>query len=433
MDYSALKNKLEKKLSVLKKIEGVEGTLVVDNQGDTLYSDLHAQDDSLFGSMANIISNSSLKLLQYTRQGTGERILVESSQGKALFLSLKKAHLLILTNKKASIGRVMLTSKKLALKIQEMPEIKSLKLTTAPKVEEISTAPVKSEDAISSVDEKELISSPPVSVKESDIKEKTAVPGGDDFTASQSKIESPVSDEELMEKEMVEDKSIEEYSNLVETSHKVPVEKTSITDTPIQTTEDKTIEAESKFKEPEITEDASIEIEEKEVVMDIPVIKPPISFPEMPDEVVIPLDLEEKSELIIDIYELILLAMSIGASKIMGVSPARGMLKKSLPLDQCPELLEDVDVKSNSVLEFDKIRKNLEKYPLENRVENSINDLSILISAITDNYGRVMGYDAFRGMIRVEFKRIYESYGVAMEELDIKSKIHPELKELLIK
>ena len=433
MDYSALKNKLEKKLSVLKKIEGVEGTLVVDNQGDTLYSDLHAQDDSLFGSMANIISNSSLKLLQYTRQGTGERILVESSQGKALFLSLKKAHLLILTNKKASIGRVMLTSKKLALKIQEMPEIKSLKLTTTPKVEEISTAPVKSEDAISSVDEKELISSPPVSVKESDIKEKTAVPGGDDFTASQSKIESPISDEELMEKEMVEDKSIEEYSNLVETSHKVPVEKTSITDTPIQTTEDKTIEAESKFKEPEITEDASIEIEEKEVVMDIPVIKPPISFPEMPDEVVIPLDLEEKSELIIDIYELILLAMSIGASKIMGVSPARGMLKKSLPLDQCPELLEDVDVKSNSVLEFDKIRKNLEKYPLENRVENSINDLSILISAITDNYGRVMGYDAFRGMIRVEFKRIYESYGVAMEELDIKSKIHPELKELLIK
>ncbi|MBU4534606.1 MAG: hypothetical protein KKF16_01980 [Euryarchaeota archaeon] len=426
MDYSTLKNKLEKKLSVIKKIEGVEGTLVVDNQGNVLYSDLHAQDDSLFGSMANIISNSSLKLLQYTRQGSGERILVESSQGKALFLSLKKAHLLILTNKKANIGRLMLTSKKLALKIQEMPEIKSLESTATVKTEEIHPIKFKkeSEDAITSViDEKELVASSPAGFieKESDIvKEKAAVLGEDESTASKSEIESSLSEDSVMEKEMVEDRedeSIEEYSNVLETSDNGNIDESVIKDpSPL-----------------EITEDTPVEIEEKEAFMEIPVIKPPISFPELPDEIIIPLDLEEKSKLIIDIYESILLAMSIGASKIMGVSPARGMLKKSLPLDQCPELLEGVDVKSNSVLEFDKIRKNLEKYPLENRVEQSINDLSILISAITNNYGRVMGYDAFRGMIRVEFKKIYISFGVAMEELDIKSKIHPELKELLVK
>ncbi|MBV1754595.1 MAG: hypothetical protein KMY52_03260 [Methanobacterium sp.] len=425
MDYSTLKNKLEKKLSVIKKIEGVEGTLVVDNQGNVLYSDLHAQDDSLFGSMANIISNSSLKLLQYTRQGSGERILVESSQGKALFLSLKKAHLLILTNKKANIGRLMLTSKKLALKIQEMPEIKSLESTATVKTEEIHPIKFKkeSEDAITSViDEKELVASSPAGFieKESDIvKEKAAVLGEDESTASKSEIESSLSEDSVMEKEMVEDRedeSIEEYSNVLETSDNGNIDESVIKDpSPL-----------------EITEDTPVEIEEKEAFMEIPVIKPPISFPELPDEIIIPLDLEEKSKLIIDIYESILLAMSIGASKIMGVSPARGMLKKSLPLDQCPELLEGVDVKSNSVLEFDKIRKNLEKYPLENRVEQSINDLSILISAITNNYGRVMGYDAFRGMIRVEFKKIYISFGVAMEELDIKSKIHPELKELLL-
>ena len=43
----------------------------------------------------------------------------------------------------------------------------------------------------------------------------------------------------------------------------------------------------------------------------------------------------------------------------------------------------------------------------------------------------VMGYGAFRGMIRPEFKKIYAKYGETLEELGIKEKIHKELQELL--
>jgi hypothetical protein len=41
-----------------------------------------------------------------------------------------------------------------------------------------------------------------------------------------------------------------------------------------------------------------------------------------------------------------------------------------------------------------------------------------------------MGYSAFRGMVRPEFKIIKESYGIVIDELKIKDKIHPELIDL---
>jgi hypothetical protein len=91
-----------------------------------------------------------------------------------------------------------------------------------------------------------------------------------------------------------------------------------------------------------------------------------------------------------------------------------------------------VDVKSNSSLQFDVIRANLEKFPLETRPKQTIDGFTKIISSITDKYGKVMGYGAFRGMIRPEFKKIYASYGPAMEELGIKEKIHPELRELMV-
>lgn len=41
-----------------------------------------------------------------------------------------------------------------------------------------------------------------------------------------------------------------------------------------------------------------------------------------------------------------------------------------------------------------------------------------------------MGYDAFRGMIRPEFKRIHRAYSAAMDELGITRTIHPELRKI---
>lgn len=166
----------------------------------------------------------------------------------------------------------------------------------------------------------------------------------------------------------------------------------------------------------------------KEEVKGLPEIKPPISLPRMEKEVKIPTNEKEKTRLTLEIYENILLAMSIGASKIMGVAPARGMLKKSLPYKECPQILEDVEVKANAAIEFNTIKSNVERS--QYKPEDIIEDLNKIIWSITENYGRVMGYDAFRGMIRPEFKTIHETYGKAMEKLGIIDGIHPELKKI---
>ena len=59
MKDSELESKLEKALASVNRITGVDGTLVVDNQGEILYNNISYKDVDLFGSMANIISSSS--------------------------------------------------------------------------------------------------------------------------------------------------------------------------------------------------------------------------------------------------------------------------------------------------------------------------------------------------------------------------------------
>jgi len=159
----------------------------------------------------------------------------------------------------------------------------------------------------------------------------------------------------------------------------------------------------------------------------IPEVKPPLSLPELrPLEV--PDDPEGQIEVALTIYEHVLLAMSIGASKIMGVAPAGGMLRKSLPYSECPETLRDVNVLGSASLNFRKLRENIEASG--HSLEKIKEDFERIIASITENYGRVMGYDAFRGMIRPEFKRIHRAYSAAMDELGITRTIHPELRKI---
>ena len=144
----------------------------------------------------------------------------------------------------------------------------------------------------------------------------------------------------------------------------------------------------------------------------------------------VPKNIDERAELILDIYEAIFRAMSIGASKIMGVAPARGLTQKFLPSENCKKLLDGVNVKSNSTIDFNKIRENAMKIPVEERESQFIEDFTKIIEVVTDNYGKVMGYGAFRGMVRPEFKIITDSYGIVMDKLGIKDKMHPEMAEL---
>lgn len=427
MKDSELKSKLEKALASVNSITGVDGTLVVDNQGEILYSNLSYKDVDLFGSMANIISSSSEKLLDLSKEGQIERVLVESVRGKALFLSLEKAHLVVLTNNKANIGMVILSSKKSANLIKEMKEIRDIpdyvEVEPIPEsVAEIKVSLKAEPEPSEELKVKEEIIVPPVKEVEPEIIEINT-------ESKLSQSSSPVREDYLKDKE--DSAKIISHETLAE--EKEPLKEEILSEKPVTSAEE--IE---KAQEIDIVEELDIESQPKESVdlkppkMEIPVIKPPLSFPPLPESVSVPENLEEKSKLITDIYEAVLLAMSIGASKIMGTAPARGMLKNSIPYADCPELLDGVDVGSNSALQFDVIRKNLEKFPLESRTDKTIDDFTTIISAITEKYGRVMGYDAFRGMIRPEFKKIYNSFGPAMEELGIKEKIHPELRELLV-
>jgi hypothetical protein len=179
-------------------------------------------------------------------------------------------------------------------------------------------------------------------------------------------------------------------------------------------------------------ETSETEVEEliEETKPSIPTVKPPISFPSLPEHVEIPEDPEKRSQLILDIYESIFLAMSMGAAKIMGVAPARGLTKQFLPFEKCKRLLENVDLKSNATIDFAQIKKNAEEIPIPEREEIFIQDFNRMIEVITENYGRVMGYEAFRGMVRPEFQEIKKSYGKAMDELNIKKSMHPEIAHL---
>lgn len=382
------KIQLEKATQEINQIPDVEGNLIVANNGEILHHHLRVDVDiNLFGPMSQVISSSSSRLLNSSDQGTMKRVLLESFGGKALFLTLDNVHLIILMQTLANLGLVMVTAKRSADKIKDLTY--DLKLTTpeTPTQEEV------------------LEHDEPLTPK--------------------TKMKVADTDVKLVEKD-------------VEIKIDTKVKETSITELKPE------LSAESKVKlkdevSPSI-KDHSITTE-KEVVQEdikseveksvIPTVKPPISFPELPEKITIPDDIYKRSELILEIYEAIFLAMALGAAKIMGTAPARGLTKRFLPFEECQTLLNDVDLKSNATIDFSQIKKNVEKIPVTEREKTFIFDFSRIIEIITENYGKVMGYEAFRAMVRPEFQSINQSYGEAMDKLGIKTKLHPEIASII--
>ena len=87
MEDNNLNVELERIVNDLGKVEGVEGGLIVDYNGAILHQRiLQDIDISLFGPMANVITSSSKRLLNSSNEGGIQRVLVESKNGKALFL-----------------------------------------------------------------------------------------------------------------------------------------------------------------------------------------------------------------------------------------------------------------------------------------------------------------------------------------------------------
>ena len=388
MQADNLKMELERIIKDLGKVEGIDGSLIVDGKGNILshriLKNIHI---GLFGPMAHVITSSSKRLLNSSNQGQIQRILVESEHGKALFLHLGNVHFIVLMNKQANVGLILVSSKRAAEKIVELTK----DLETVPEEVKIDE-PVQIET--------EVLNEPEQFI-DTDSIEKTAVK------------------EVISEPEFNLKKPIQPNSEIAEDLEA----KFNITNTGIQVEELKEISEEHKVEENEIGESTKPK-------MSIPVIKPPIAFPDLKTVVEVPKNIDERAELILDIYEAIFRAMSIGASKIMGVAPARGLTQKFLPSENCKKLLDGVNVKSNSTIDFHKIRENAMKIPVEERESQFIEDFTKIIEVVTDNYGKVMGYGAFRGMVRPEFKIITESYGIVMDKLGIKDKMHREMAEL---
>jgi predicted regulator of Ras-like GTPase activity (Roadblock/LC7/MglB family) len=382
------KIQLEKATQEINQIPDVEGNLIVANNGEILHHHLRVDVDiNLFGPMSQVISSSSSRLLNSSDQGTMKRVLLESFGGKALFLTLDNVHLIILMQTLANLGLVMVTAKRSADKIKDLTY--DLKLTTpeTPTQEEV------------------LEHDEPLTPK--------------------TKMKVADTDVKLVEKD-------------VEIKIDTKVKETSITELKPELSAESKVELKDEVS-PSI-KDHSITTE-KEVVQEdikseveksvIPTVKPPISFPELPEKITIPDDIYKRSELILEIYEAIFLAMALGAAKIMGTAPARGLTKRFLPFEECQTLLNDVDLKSNATIDFSQIKKNVEKIPVTEREKTFIFDFSRIIEIITENYGKVMGYEAFRAMVRPEFQSINQSYGEAMDKLGIKTKLHPEIASII--
>jgi len=391
MEDNKLNVELERIVNDLGKVEGVEGALIVDSNEKILSQRiLQNVDISLFGPMAHVITSSSKRLLSSSNQGNIQRVLVESKNGKALFLDLGNVHFVVLMKNRANVGLIMVSSKRAAKKIKEL--IKDLKVVIKP--EEKMQEPLKVKNIIVEEEPVELS----INTKES---QKIEIPG--------PKFIPEVNNEPLISIHETEENS---ETQLEASEAKVEIEPVKVRDST------ETFPVKEELKTQVKTEKT------------IPVIKPPIAFPEIKRVIETPDNIEERADLILDIYEAIFRAMSIGASKIMGVAPARGLTQKFLPLEHCKKLLDGVNVKSNSTIDFNKIRENANKIPIDERESQFTDDFTKIIDVVTENYGKVMGYGAFRGMVRPEFKIIADSYGPVMQKLGITDKMHPEMVKL---
>ena len=388
-----MKIQLEKATQEINQIPDIEGNLIVASNGEILHHQLRADVDiNLFGPMSQVISSSSSRLLDSSDQGDIKRVLLESSGGKALFLTLNNVYLIILMQTLANLGLVMVTARRAADKIKEITY--DLELTT-----------------------------PETSIKEEVLENEHLETEG---TELKPNITVENANVKLIEKNV---EAIKEVPKVGETSL-IKLESELSAEAKNELLED----VPSSIKDQNITTEKELTIIETETEiekLDIPTVKPPISFPKLPEKIIVPDDIDKRSKLILEIYEAIFLAMALGAAKIMGTAPARGLTKRFLPFEECELLLNGVDLKSNATIDFSQIRKNAEKISVTEREKTFISSFNRMIEIITENYGKVMGYDAFRAMVRPEFKAISQSYGEAMDKLGIKNKLHPEIASLV--
>jgi len=378
--------------------EGVEGVIVTDSSGSILYR--RGAFGRNLGSMASVMADASGKLLKRAGQGEYQSAVMEFPGGKMVLLN-DDLHLLVLADKRSNLGKVILLARRVMKRLSG-PEI----------LRELEYIRDSSAEGIKSTMESETGLYPESGGSETS---PTTQPGGSSVSGIHAGDEINVKvEEQKAEAPGQEQVTVPETSTDVVREQREILKKPDI---------EKPEPLEEKIEKP-MMED---KVKESMESAAIPEVKPPLSLPEL-RSVDVPADPEARKETALLIYEHILLAMSIGASKIMGVAPAGGMLRKSLPRQECSITLDGVGVLSNASVDFKKLRENISAAGYS--LEEIKRDMEIIITSITENYGRVMGYGAFRGMIRPEFTAIYRAYRDAMDELGITETIHQELRQI---
>lgn len=142
-------------------------------------------------------------------------------------------------------------------------------------------------------------------------------------------------------------------------------------------------------------------------------------LPEMPSSVSVPEDPAARADLVFDIYKALFLSLSIGAAKVSGVAPTRGMLRRYLPQKECTVLLDGVDIKPDATLDFNKLKENISKLPPAEREQFLKDNFGKIMSSLVGGYGSVMGYAPLKGMTKKEMEAVLKAYGEAMKSLGI--------------
>jgi predicted regulator of Ras-like GTPase activity (Roadblock/LC7/MglB family) len=151
------------------------------------------------------------------------------------------------------------------------------------------------------------------------------------------------------------------------------------------------------------------------------------TLPDLPVNIAIPDDLCARADLEFDIYKALFLSLSIGAAKVSGVAPTRGMLKRYLPQSECSVFLDGVGIQPNATLDFKRLKENLDRLPPAERERVLKENFGKIISSLVSGYGSVMGYAPLKGMTKKEIESVMKAYGEAMRNLGIAGTIPSEI------
>jgi predicted regulator of Ras-like GTPase activity (Roadblock/LC7/MglB family) len=151
------------------------------------------------------------------------------------------------------------------------------------------------------------------------------------------------------------------------------------------------------------------------------------TLPDLPANIAIPDDLCARADLEFDIYKALFLSLSIGAAKVSGVAPTRGMLKRYLPQSECAAFLDGVGIQPNATLDFKRLKENLDRLPPAEREKVLKDNFGKIISSLVSGYGSVMGYAPLKGMTKKELESVMKAYGAAMQNLGIAGTIPSEI------